>query len=337
MARYVVVGQGIAGSLLSYFLYKNRQNFVVYDPGLGSATSAAGGLLNPITGKQFAKSWMADTLMPFAKTTYRELEQLLQVSFYHERRFLKVLQNVKEQNDYFLRAADEGYSAYFPNPGVVETDAVLQPFGCIEVNGCAQLSTPVFLPAYRSFLRQHQFLVEENWEAAKKKDDDIVIYCDGYMAQQPEHPFSYLPWQLAKGEHLLVRLPHFPKNTIIKGATMLAPTADAHIFYAGATYQWHFETLLPTEEKRVEILSSLKKMLPFEPEITGAGAGVRPAVRDRRPLIGRHPEQSDLYLFNGLGTKGFSLAPYFAQELAAHLLHQQPLTPEINLQRFSKV
>lgn len=40
-------------------------------------------------------------------------------------------------------------------------------------------------------------------------------------------------------------------------------------------------------------------------------AGVRPSVSDRRPVLGPCKDYEQLVVFNGLGTKGVSLAPFF--------------------------
>ncbi|MBK6730532.1 MAG: FAD-binding oxidoreductase [Bacteroidetes bacterium] len=44
-------------------------------------------------------------------------------------------------------------------------------------------------------------------------------------------------------------------------------------------------------------------------------------MKNRTPVIGRHPEHNNVFLLNGLGTKGFSLAPYYAPLLIAHILN----------------
>ena len=65
-------------------------------------------------------------------------------------------------------------------------------------------------------------------------------------------------------------------------------------------------------------------------------AGIRPTVKDRRPLIGRHEEKSNLYIFNGMGTRGVMLAPFFANQLAKHIEEGESLDPEVDIKRFSE-
>jgi glycine/D-amino acid oxidase-like deaminating enzyme len=47
-----------------------------------------------------------------------------------------------------------------------------------------------------------------------------------------------------------------------------------------------------------------------------------------------HPEHDQLLVFNGLGTKGVMLAPYFANKMARFTLKDEPLPEEVNISRF---
>jgi glycine/D-amino acid oxidase-like deaminating enzyme len=62
-------------------------------------------------------------------------------------------------------------------------------------------------------------------------------------------------------------------------------------------------------------------------------AGVRPATADRRPLLGLHPAFPCMGIFNGLGTKGVSIAPYFAAHFADLLLENKQLDQEVSISR----
>jgi glycine/D-amino acid oxidase-like deaminating enzyme len=62
-------------------------------------------------------------------------------------------------------------------------------------------------------------------------------------------------------------------------------------------------------------------------------AAVRPIIRESRALIGLHPVREKLGFFNGLGSKGSLHAPFFARQLAAHLVDGAPLEPEADVRR----
>ena len=75
-------------------------------------------------------------------------------------------------------------------------------------------------------------------------------------------------------------------------------------------------------------------MLKVPYEIRDHKAAVRPTVKDRRPLLGVHPEFPNIFIFNGLGTKGASQGPYFANHMADFLTENTPLDPEVDIRRF---
>ena len=67
-------------------------------------------------------------------------------------------------------------------------------------------------------------------------------------------------------------------------------------------------------------------------------AALRPAVAvERRPFVGLHPTNDKIGILNGMGTKGCSLAPFFAKQLVDHLLYNEPIMADADLQRFKKV
>ena len=66
-------------------------------------------------------------------------------------------------------------------------------------------------------------------------------------------------------------------------------------------------------------------------------AGIRPANQERRPFVGLHPSYPSIGICNGMGTKGCSLAPYFANQLIEHCETGTPIHPEARLERFEEI
>ena len=330
----IIVGQGICGSLLSWSLLQKGISVKVYDIGaVSSATYAASGIINPITGKRFVKSWMVDELFPKAEKTYHEISQTIGADFYEKLPIYKLLESVKEQNDLSARATESGYEQYFPNTDIhyLDKGKIKNEFGSFVINGGGKMDTPLFIESYRKFLKEKNMLVEAPFsyeEASISKSK--VIFCNGYKAAQTGF-FTDLTWQIVKGEYLLVRIKDFYPDRIISGDTTISPTAEPDIYYAGATYQWHYETEAPTEQYKNEIIDSLHKMLHVPFEVISHGAGVRPSAKHRRPFIGFHPEHQHVGIFNGMGTKGISLSPYFAEHFADHIVNGKELLPEVDV------
>ena len=97
----------------------------------------------------------------------------------------------------------------------------------------------------------------------------------------------------------------------------------------------HDKTNQPTKKGKEELMSKLKTFLSCEFEVVQHLAGIRPTVKDRRPLVGRHPEHKNLYVLNGLGTRGVMIAPYVAEKLYQFIENNEPLDSEIDVNRFA--
>ncbi|HZF65960.1 MAG TPA: FAD-dependent oxidoreductase, partial [Chitinophagaceae bacterium] len=66
-------------------------------------------------------------------------------------------------------------------------------------------------------------------------------------------------------------------------------------------------------------------------------AALRPSTLERRPFVGFHPQHPSVGILNGMGTKGSSLAPFFAHQLVQNICFGSPITDEANVQRFSRI
>lgn len=343
---YIIVGQGIAGTLLAHFLIKNEQRILVIDDGYKTSSSkVAAGIVNPITGRRYVKSWMFDTLLDFAQRTYQELDGSLNIHCFEQRNIIRVLFNNKEANDYYARSGEVGYSKYMlENAEMTEYETVLKPvFSIGEVTHSGKVNLGRIMFAFRQKLEtSHQILTEQfDYEQLTLKENSVhyknieakrIIFCEGIKGT--ENPFfNYLPFNGAKGQVLIVRIPNFKPQKIFKHRLFFVPLED-DLFWVGATNENQYSDNLPTEKGRINIEKKLQKIIKVPYEIIKHQAAIRPNVKDRRPFIGQHPKFDKVFIFNGLGTKGSSLAPYFANHFVEHLLHQRPLMKEVNIQRY---
>jgi glycine/D-amino acid oxidase-like deaminating enzyme len=343
---YIIVGQGIAGTLLSHFLIKNKQRILVIDNGyLTSSSKVAAGIVNPITGRRYVKSWMFDTLLDFAQRTYLALDESLKINSFEERNIVRVLFNNKEANDYYARSGEIGYSKYMlENAKMTEYESILKPvFSIGEVTHSGKVNLGAVMSAFRQKLEaSHQIITEEfDFEELTLKKDTIhyknieaqnIIFCEGIKGT--ENPFfKYLPFNGAKGQVLIVRIPNFKPEKIFKHRLFFVPLEE-DLFWVGATNENQYSDNLPTEKGRINLEKKLQKIINVPYEIIDHQAAIRPNVKDRRPFIGQHPKFDKMFIFNGLGTKGSSLAPYFANHFVEHLVHQKPLMKEVNIERY---
>src|SRR6187431_973186 len=112
-------------------------------------------------------------------------------------------------------------------------------------------------------------------------------------------------------------------------------TLGNDLFKVGATYNWKDKTDLPTEEGRIELIDRIREIISCDFEIMEHYAGVRPTVRDRRPLVGTHHEHKRVHILNGLGTRGVMLGPAMAKALFNNIENDISLDKEIDIKRFT--
>lgn len=335
MFDYLIVGQGLAGTWLSHYLLQAGKTVCVIDNGDKRANSSSGiasGIMNPITGKRFVKTWQADTVLPFAHKAYRELEGLLGTTFFDIRPIVWLLHQTEDLNRLSALSAEPDYAPYIGEVVAGHFAAELQAhLGYALVNtGCVHTSH--FLGTYRQYLQAQSAFIDANFDYAELQlcENGVVwreitarhlIFCEGGAAIGRNPYFSGLPYVPVKGEVLYIRLHNasFRKHIIKNGVFILHLQDD--IYWVGSNYDHHYADEYPTPETRQVLLQQLDATLSCTYEVLGQVAAIRPASHYRRPFVGTHPKHQQLSVLNGLGTKGVSLAPYYAAQLAAHLMH----------------
>jgi glycine oxidase len=375
---YIIVGQGIAGSILAHLLHKNGQKVVIFDrntEGSLSSSKIAAGIINPITGRRFVKSWRIDELLPVAKRTYQDLEKLLNIPIWHDRNLIRTLHDTEEENNYLLRSTYPDYQQYCGETTrlPLDSDAVFSDFthpffnkfyALAETKNAVQVNLPLLVARMRSYFIDNQLLIEEDFSfndvvveenAVRYKNIKAkkIIFADGSAGASNAY-FNWLPFNLDKGELLLVRIPDLNLGTVFKNKISIVPLHNLqslpkkeaqnrvytegsyldNLYWVGATNTWNFGNELPTEANKQLILNELRELINCPFEVVAHQAAVRPTVKDRRPFIGWHPQFPVLGIFNGFGTKGASLVPFFAEKLVENLLNNQPLEKEVDISRF---
>lgn len=343
---FIIVGQGIAGTLLAYFLQKRGKSVLVIDPNEpNTSTKLAAGIINPITGRKFVKSWRMDTLLPAVEQTYRELEQLLQQELFIPRPIIRTLFHHGEENDWLARTGDEGYRPYMADEADIglyaQTTHPAHAYG--EVLQGGQLRMGALAGAYRKKLLQENAIREETFDYSLLKMPETgrliyqdieagqLVFCEGYQGMYNPF-FNYLPFRGAKGEVLVVKIPGIQYEKILKHQVFIVPMATPEQYWIGSTYQASLDPR-PDPATRHLLENRLKEVLNVPFEVLEHQAAIRPTVKDRRPFLGRHPQWPQLAIFNGLGTKGASLGPYWAEHLADFLTQEAPLDPEVDIEK----
>jgi glycine/D-amino acid oxidase-like deaminating enzyme len=145
--------------------------------------------------------------------------------------------------------------------------------------------------------------------------------------------FGNLPFAPVKGEILEVKQDFCPEYILNRGVFRVHLGDQTH--RVGSTYTKHDLDLGPTDSAKQEILERLHDLVKIPPDgIVSHKIGIRPATRDRKPFLGKHPRQESVYVFNGFGAKGVSLIPYFSKMMTLFLTDQKPISKEVDIARY---
>lgn len=381
MYDFLIIGQGIAGSVLAWHLLKAGKTVVIVDdaPPLFLSKSASkivhsahgttllkyadfmypkikavlgdhfkpkviGGLITPITGKRFVKTWLADILLPYAKDFYYALEKELSISFYTALPIVRLFANARQANDISVRRTDSTYKNYFIEYNF-ENDQVKTENGYAVLDQGAVVDGIEMLSALHRYFKNREILINASfdssdlifksshveWENTRAKS---VIFCEGWKAVN--NPFlKYLPFLPAKGELLIIKSEKLKLKELLNRGIFIRPL-NGDLYLVGSTYSWNDLSLQTTQTAREEIEEKLKTVIKSNYTVIEQLAGIRPTVQGRRPFMGKLQHNENMYVFNGLGTKGLLLAPYFSNHLCQYLLAGQPLLPEVDIYRFRK-
>ena len=343
---FLIVGQGLAGSLIAYFLMKAGKQVAIFDDNHKTSSSkAAAGIINPITGRRFVKSWMFEELQAFNESFYSNLEKEFDVTVYSKRKVLRFLQKNKDINEWHTRRTFEGYEKFMVSNAKWKflKGKINEPEGFGEIDFAAQLKMPLLLKTFQNSFKNENILNVQNIDYDKFIINDGSITFDGLIAEKiifcegqkgRFNPFfSYLPFEVSKGEILIARIPDLKSEKIIKDKLIIAPLGD-DLYWCGSNYEWNATDELPTDSIREDFIKKLQQTLKVKFEIVEHIAAIRPTVKDRRPFLGIHPQYPQMAIFNGLGTKGASLGPFWAKHFVDFLTNDIQINPEVNINRF---
>jgi glycine/D-amino acid oxidase-like deaminating enzyme len=426
----LIIGQGICGTFLSLELERVGLSYLVIDeaktpnPDMPSgavtgacstlsASRAAAGLINPVTGRRLVTTWMIDELLAFAQERYGQLATVLGASFL-ERVHVTDFFPTAQMRLAFLRRLEEDDSYLRLPENEHNWDSCFHyELGYGIISPCYLVDVPGLLTAARKRMLEQGVLREDRFESGELevealrgaalrdgaggatlsagalegaaqssgvlggggvKYQDIearrIVFCDGVESFAGPY-FSRLPFAPNKGEVLIVDIPGLEEaaarlgeastrldgiamgssagsgkmdgdtgtgtdRTIFKKGISLAPWQEG-LYWVGSSYEWSFETAGPTEAFRQKTEMALKEWVKLPFRVVDHIAAVRPATLERRPFVGFHPVYPAVGILNGMGTKGCSLAPYFARQLVENMKNGSPILPDADILRFTKV
>ena len=344
----LIIGLGISGSFLSWNLHKEGKTVLVMDDNADNSSSkVAAGIINPVTGRRYVTAWMIDELLDFTQMAYKEFGNYLNTSLLFQKSIIDFFPSVQMLNAFVDRVSEnDTYLHAYPDQNSFNPYFNYD-FGCGEICPAYIVDVQQMLTAWRHKLAGMNALLEESFvpSALTIRGDHIrynniiaqkIIFCDGIAAA--ENPwFSLRPISANKGEALIIECEDLNTEHVFKKGMFLAPLTTQNTYWLGSNYQWEFEDASPSEKFYKGATELLNNWLKKPYKVLSHKAAVRPATLERRPFVGFHPLHPAIGILNGMGTKGTSLAPFFAHQLAQHIIYNFPLAPEADVHRFSRI
>jgi glycine oxidase len=346
MIDYLIIGSGLAGISFSEIALKNHKSILVMDNNSQNSSKIAGGLYNPVILKRFSEVAHAKEHLLIMNEFFTNLERKLDCKVDYKLPILRKFFSIEEQNNWFA-ASDKVNLAPFLSTNLISRkySSIDSPFGYGEVLQTGYVDTALLLNLYREYLIKNNLFIEESFEYALLKEEsngirykDIrarnIVFAEGFGMHANPY-FNNLPLDGTKGELFIIKAPSLDLDVIMNTSVFILPLGN-DLFKVGATYNWADKTDIPTEEGKIELIEKIKEIIKCEFEIVNHFAGVRPTVKDRKPLVGTYPDHNSIHILNGLGTRGVMLGPAMAKALFENIEHQKPLDKTIDIRRFNK-
>lgn len=340
----LVVGFGFAGASVAHFLCQNDikvsvVNYPAYD--LTSSTNVSAGVIVPLTGRRKVPVFNSIQTIDFAWRHYQELEHVSNIKLIQNRTVVEIIHDFKSYNDWFAKSFESIYSYTIEKKDFLEClDLEREGFVIYENAGC--IIPKSVIEAYRltnptighidSHFEYDQMKCHDGRIFYQEREYSAVVFCDGHRVTSNPY-WKHLPFRPVKGEILDIYAPEFNMSCILNGDLYIVPYGEGK-FRVGATYNWNDLDELPSDEGRTELVQKLDKLIPCDYQITEHRASIRPAIQDRRPVIGKHPDYDAVWIFNGLGTKGALYSPYYGEQLVKSMLGLGEIDPDVNVERF---
>ena len=347
--KTLIIGGGLAGTTLAWTLYQKKIEFLLVDSSsyFIKASDVATGIYNPVTGKRLVKTWLADDIFPYLLDFYTKIELITASKFVNHQKILKPFDSIHDQNNWFGNSAEKKYDEYLEIiTHQLETISDIDTsFGGLLINHGGIVDLKKYIEASHYYFSKLNLICNQkvSYDQISISESEIVfegntfnqvIFAEGYMAQFNPF-FKDIPFTSCKGETITIE---FEKDLkfpyLIKKSAFLLPTANPKVFRVGSTYNWDDFSFETTENSRLDLEQKVKKMIDIPFKIIDQQAAIRPTVKDRKPILGKHPKYTNVAIFNGMGTKGISLAPYFANQLVENLYDGKEMMKEVSILRF---
>lgn len=337
--KYIIIGQGLAGTVLTWQLLWRGINVEVRDtPDLSQSSLIAAGLINPIVLKRMKWVKDAENFLPALLPFYRECEKILNHTFLESLPLYHLIKDAAEANLWEEKRDHPLIGTYLHSIESPKGWPVDAPLGAGKMTPLFWLRTAAFLAESRAHFKSLGILKEQKLSKAKLENElnqpnpnQSIILANGHLMREL-YPAAQSFFTPTRGEVLIIHSRELPEDSILHRQFFILPLGN-HLFKVGATYAWDILEDMPTEKGRETLKQGLENMITAPYSIREHLAGVRPNIKDRKPILGKLKRQ--LYCFNGLGSRGALMAPYLSAVMADFLLENTAIPPAWDVQRFN--
>lgn len=344
---YLIIGQGVAGSCLALKLMNESKSFLVIDEDENKASAVAVGVFNPVVLKRFALIWNAAEQIRLMHCYFGDFEKLLDLKLVSEMPTYRIFKKPDEINVWKRKSenadlkdfiSDEIFENQFQNINTAYGYAEVRQTGRVDLENC--------LKGFKEYLIDKEQYINQRFDYSELKiKQDCVIYknvtankivfCEGFGVTKNPF-FNYLPVIGVKGEVLRIKTETEIPQAVWKAHNFLMPV-DGKICFTASTYDRDDLTPEPTEKGKQEIMMRLDEIYKGKYEILDHTAGIRPTIVDRRPVIGSHPDLKNIFILNGMGTRGTLLAPQMTEYLFDFIENGKDIEKQADVRRFDKL
>ena len=337
---FLIIGAGIVGVSIAYFLKENNILLIDREPILSGASAKAGAFLSPVIGFNNNVKLLIDKALPFSLDFYKSLN----LNSFKQHGLLKMPKNLKDSEKFSeyekyinFEYKREKNGIFFPNGAIIKPSDIAEKLSK-EIN-FKQME-------FNKIERRDDYFLVDNIEAKN------LIFTRGFR----EDLESYLNIRAIWGQKIKIKTSTNIPFNMHKDISI--SKSENQVISIGATHERNVTEKEPTDEIAKELISQADEMVELrEVELLSKKAGVRSATVDFLPIVGKvvdskkslkkYPNilngergswheleyHKNIYLINGVGGRGFVLAPYLANLLKESIFENQKIDSKLTSER----
>jgi len=334
---FVVIGAGIAGSSIAYFL-KDKKVLVVDKAGIcNKASNAAGAFLYPKVGFNTKYTKFVNEALLYSFEFYKKLG----INTHKDGVLIlprdeKDIEKFKEYEKTFIldyQNKDDGF--FFKDGGFVDSEEV-----CYKL-----LENIEFKQIEISKIEKKEYFILNG----KIQTKNIILA----TAWENVIEIPYIKIRPVWGQRIEIKTQIKPEYNYHKNCSISKNING--IVKIGATHERRWSDKLPDEENNKILLQKANEIINIDGNIYSMKAGMRAGSIDYFPIIGKiidsdktlekYPEtkkgripkevfyKEGIYIINGGGGRGFSNYVYVAKKLSEYILNDQKIEDFLDSKR----